>query len=98
MTGAPSGLVILNVNVPGVLAAMVVTPGTRVKPDCEADSPSPEGIGSVVPGILGIPDVAGVVDTVDGPGVLVAVRLEVPVLQAPTSAAAVIAMAAATTR
>jgi hypothetical protein len=48
-------------------------------------------------GILGIPGVAGVVATVDGPGVLVAVRLEVPVLQAPISAAAVTAMAAATT-
>jgi hypothetical protein len=90
--------VILNVNVPAVLAAMVVTPGTRVKPDCEADSPSPEGIGSVMPVILGIPDVAGVVGTVDGPGVLVAVRLEVPVLQAAKNAAAVTAMAAATTR
>jgi hypothetical protein len=49
--------------------------------------------------MLGIPDVAGVVDTVDGPRGLVAVRLEVPVLQAPPiSAAAVTAMAAATTR
>jgi hypothetical protein len=47
---------------------------------------------------LGIPDVAGVVDTVDGRGVLVAVRLEVPVLQAAISAAAVTATATATTR
>ena len=93
MTGAPSGPVILNVNLPGVLAAMVVLAGTSVNPDCEADSPSPEGIGSVVPGI---PDIGGVVETGDALGVLIAVRLEVPVLQAARSTDTVTTMAAAT--
>ena len=93
MTGAPSGPVIVNVNVPGVSAATVMVAGTSVNPDCEADSPSPEGIGSVVPGIPGI---AGVVETGDVPGVLIAVRLEVPVLQAARSTDTVTTMAAAT--
>ena len=93
MTGAPSGLMIVNVNVTGVSAATVMVAGTSVNPDCEADSPSPEGIGSVVPGIPGI---AGVVETGNVPGVLIAVRLEVLVLQAARSTDTVTTMAAAT--
>src|SRR5690242_11485614 len=72
---------------------MVVVAGAIVKPDCEAASPSPEAIDSDIPGI---PDIAGVVETGDAPDVLVAVRLEVPVLQAARNTETVTTIAAAT--
>ncbi|HUH69603.1 MAG TPA: hypothetical protein VLZ05_12465 [Mycobacterium sp.] len=43
-------------NALAVFAVIVVAAGTTENPDSEADSPSPTGIGSVIPGIPGMPD------------------------------------------
>ncbi|MEM6110675.1 hypothetical protein AAHS21_31315 [Mycobacterium sp. 050272] len=67
MTGSPSGEVILKVKVPAVLAVSMVAAGTSVNPNCDADSPSPASIGSVIPGML---DIVGAVDAADTPGVV----------------------------
>jgi hypothetical protein len=67
---------------------MVVVPGTRVNPDSEADRPLPAGIGSLIPGMPGIPDGADVDATVEGLGALAPLFVVVPVLQPATSRAA----------
>jgi hypothetical protein len=67
---------------------MVVVPGTRVNPDSVAYRPFPAGIDSVIPGMPGISDGAGVDATVEVLGALVPLFLVVPVLQPATSRAA----------
>ena len=57
-------------NVLAATGVIVVPPGTRVNPISDADSPSPVGLGSVIPGM---PDVPGAVDAAEVPDVLLAV-------------------------
>ncbi|GAB4964148.1 hypothetical protein MAHJHV55_29640 [Mycobacterium avium subsp. hominissuis] len=70
VTGTPSGAVIRNVNVLAATGVIVVPPDTSVNPFSDADSPSPPGVGSVIPGM---PDVPSAVDAGEVPDVLLAV-------------------------
>jgi hypothetical protein len=62
--------VIRNVNVLAAAGVIVVAPGTSVNPISDADSPSPAGLGPVIPGM---PDVLGALVAAEVPDVLLAV-------------------------